>query len=176
MEGWWEYKMKWAGGKIGDIWYHFSFLKSENKNMGIKVLVCTYSLFTMNFAYPSLIFKDNAFCFTWIVKMKDRCCFFFNGNWTCGLCNSNHIALGLMSPILLLLWCSGQDSTFQCRRCKRCGFDIWVGKITWRRKWQPNPVFLSGKFPGYRSLAGYSPWSLKELDMAAHTHTCSVEK
>ena len=34
----------------------------------------------------------------------------------------------------------------------------------WRRKWQPTPVFLPGKFHGWRSLAGYSPWSCKELD------------
>ena len=30
----------------------------------------------------------------------------------------------------------------QCRRCKRLGFDPWVGKILWRRKWQPTPVFF----------------------------------
>ena len=33
-----------------------------------------------------------------------------------------------------------------------------------RRKWQPTPVFLPGKFHGQRSLAGYSPWGCKELD------------
>ena len=33
----------------------------------------------------------------------------------------------------------------------------------WRRKWQPTPVFLSGKSHGQRSLAGYSPWSLKRV-------------
>ena len=33
-----------------------------------------------------------------------------------------------------------------------------VGKIPWRRKWQPTPVFLPGKSHGQRSLAGYSPW------------------
>ena len=38
------------------------------------------------------------------------------------------------------------------------------GKIPWRRKWQPNPVFLAGKFHGQRSLAGYSPKCCKELD------------
>ena len=32
-----------------------------------------------------------------------------------------------------------------------------VREIPWRRKWQPTPVFLSGKFHGQRSLAGYSP-------------------
>jgi len=36
----------------------------------------------------------------------------------------------------------------------RCGFDPWVGKILCRRKWQPTPVFLSGKSHGQRSLEG----------------------
>ena len=33
----------------------------------------------------------------------------------------------------------------------------WVGKILWRRVWQPTPVFLPGESHGQRSLAGYSP-------------------
>ena len=37
-------------------------------------------------------------------------------------------------------------------------FSPWVGKISWRRKWQPTPVFLPGKSHGQRSLVGYSPW------------------
>ena len=37
----------------------------------------------------------------------------------------------------------------------------WVGKITWRRKWQPTLVFLPGQFHGQRSLVSYSPCSLK---------------
>ena len=44
------------------------------------------------------------------------------------------------------------------------GFHPWVRKIPWRRKWQPTPVFLPGKFQGHRSLAGYSPRGCKELD------------
>ena len=40
-------------------------------------------------------------------------------------------------------------------RCRRCSFDSWVRKIPWRRKWQPTPVFLPGKFHGQRSLVGY---------------------
>ena len=35
-----------------------------------------------------------------------------------------------------------KEPTCQCKRHKRCGFDLWVGKIPWRRKWQPTPVFL----------------------------------
>ena len=36
--------------------------------------------------------------------------------------------------------------------------DPWVRKIPWRRKWQPNPVFLPGKSHGQNILVGYSPW------------------
>ena len=43
--------------------------------------------------------------------------------------------------------------------------DPWVGKIPWRRKWQPTPVILPGKFHEQRSLAGYSPWGCKESGM-----------
>ena len=37
-----------------------------------------------------------------------------------------------------------------------CGLDPWVGKILWRRPWQPTPGFLSGESRGQRSLAGYT--------------------
>ena len=33
-------------------------------------------------------------------------------------------------------------------------FDPWVGKIPWRREWQPTPVFLPGEFNGQKSLVG----------------------
>ena len=62
-------------------------------------------------------------------------------------------------------WCSGKESSCQCRRHKRLGFDPWAGEIPWR-KWQPTPVFLPGKFHGPRSLVGYSPQGHKESDMA----------
>ena len=52
---------------------------------------------------------------------------------------------------------SGKEPTCQCRRCKRTEFHPWVGKIPWRRAWQPTPVFLTGESHGQRSLAGYSP-------------------
>ena len=44
------------------------------------------------------------------------------------------------------------------------GFRPCVGKIPWRRKWQPTPVFLPGESHGQRGLTGYSPWGHKELD------------
>jgi len=43
----------------------------------------------------------------------------------------------------------------------------------WRRKWQPTPVFLHGKFHGQRSLVGYSPWGRKESDMTERLHFTS---
>ena len=49
-----------------------------------------------------------------------------------------------------------------CLQCWRPGFDPWVGKIPWRREWQPTPVLLPGKSHGQRSLVGYSPWGHKE--------------
>ena len=42
-------------------------------------------------------------------------------------------------------------------------------KMLWRRKWQPTPVFLLGKFHRQRSLAGYSPWGCKESDTTETT-------
>ena len=41
---------------------------------------------------------------------------------------------------------------------KECRFKPWVGKIPWRRAWQPTPVFLHGESHGQRSLLHYSPW------------------
>ena len=38
-------------------------------------------------------------------------------------------------------------------KCGRPGFDAWVRKISWIRKWQPTVVFLPGKSHGQRSLA-----------------------
>ena len=57
---------------------------------------------------------------------------------------------------------SSKEPTCQCRRHKRHGFDPWVGKIPWRRKRQPIPVFLPRESYGQRSLAGYNPWGHKE--------------
>ena len=57
-----------------------------------------------------------------------------------------------------------KNTTKPACQCRRHGFNPWVGKIPWRRKWQPTPVFLPGESHGQRSLACYSPWGHKELD------------
>ena len=70
----------------------------------------------------------------------------------CSLCKSS---LGYKLRIGMLIsaysglprWNSSKESPCQCRGRKRHGFDPWVRKIPWKRKWQPILIFLPGKIP-----------------------------
>ena len=68
------------------------------------------------------------------------------------------ISQGSRGQLGLPRWHSGKESARQCRRHKRPGFDSWVGKIPWRRKWQPAPVVLPGKFHGPKEPGGLQSW------------------
>ena len=72
---------------------------------------------------------------------------------------------------------SGKEPAFQCKRCKRHGFDPWVREIPSRRVWQPTPLFLAGEFHGQRSLMGYCPQGHKDSDTTeatcTHARTCA---
>ena len=57
----------------------------------------------------------------------------------------------------------GSEAKKSSCQCRRYGFDPRVGRIPWRRKWQPTPVFLPGKSHGQRSLAVYSLWGHKRV-------------
>ena len=57
------------------------------------------------------------------------------------------------------LWLSSKDSVRSAG--DRAGFDPWTGKMLWRRKWQPTPVFW--RIPRQRSLMGHSPWGHKSV-------------
>ena len=71
-------------------------------------------------------------------------------------------------------WHSSKESACQCRRHKRCGFDPWVRKIPWRRKWQPTTVFLPGESHGWRSLAGLQiPVHEIAKSQTRLAHTCT---
>ena len=71
---------------------------------------------------------------------------------------------------------SDKELTCQCRKHKRLGFDLWVGKIPWRRAWQPTQVFLPRESHGQRSLVGYSPWGHNWLDTTeATSHLCTEQ-
>ena len=76
---------------------------------------------------------------------------------------------------LLPRWCSGKESTRQCRRIGRHRFDLWVRKIPWSRKWQPAPVFLPGKFHGQRSLGRLQSMGLQRVGHNwVYTHSLKV--
>jgi len=49
---------------------------------------------------------------------------------------------------------SGKEPACQCRRHKKHGFNPWVGRIPWRRNWQPTLVLVPGESHGQRRLAG----------------------
>ena len=56
-------------------------------------------------------------------------------------------------------WLSSKESICHGRRHR---FSPWIVKIPWRRKWQHTPIFLPGKFPGQRSLVGYTVHGVAE--------------
>ena len=63
---------------------------------------------------------------------------------------------------------------------RRCGFSSWVGKIPWRRAWQPTPGFLPGESHGQRSLAGCGPGGLRESgtteQLSMHVREASLSR
>ena len=75
---------------------------------------------------------------------------------------------------------SGKEPASQYRRLKRLRFEPWVGKIPWRRKWQPTSVLLPGEPHGQSqgSLAGYSPQGCRvayDRSNLACTHPLKTE-
>ena len=67
-------------------------------------------------------------------------------------------------------YATGDQMVKNLPKLRETRFDPWVGKMPWRRKWQPTPVLLPGKFHGWRSLVGYSPWGCKGADMTERLH------
>ena len=64
----------------------------------------------------------------------------------------------------------GTSLVAQTVKCLPTMQEIWVGKMLWRRKWQPIPVLLPGKSHGWRNLVGSSPWGCKESDVTEWLH------
>ena len=66
-------------------------------------------------------------------------------------------------------------SLCQCRRRRTPGFNPWVGKIPWRRKWQPTLILclgnpMNGEACRLQSLGGYNLWGRKESDTTVRLH------
>ena len=92
--------------------------------------------------------------------------------WGSVTCRRTYSTLWKLSVLMLTGFPGGasvKEPACQCRSYRRPGFDPWVGKIPWRRAWQPIPVFLPGESLGQRNLAGYSPCSHKESDVTEVT-------
>ena len=79
-------------------------------------------------------------------------------------------SLGLFSPLSnFFLFCFGSFPGGSDDKESACNVGDWgpilrSERFSWKRKRQPTPIFLSEKFHGHSSLAGYSPWNRKELD------------
>ena len=88
---------------------------------------------------------------------------------------NRNISRGLLYP-WLPMWLSGKESSCQCGRC---GFDPWVGKISWRRKWQTTPYSYLGNHMDrgdwWAIVHEFTKgWTGRSVDMCvcvcAHTH------
>ena len=58
---------------------------------------------------------------------------------------------------------SGGSDSKECLQCRRPGFNPWVGKIPWRRPWQPTLVFLPGKSPRTERPSGLQSMGLQSV-------------
>ena len=124
----------------------FSFLIS---NVYVTYIPLSYSIFFLPFG---LFF----YFFSQLISIKKLAC---SRQW-------------LMAETWAFLVAQQQRICLPFRRCRRHRFDPWVGKIPWRRAWQPTLVFLPGKSHRQRNLAGYRLWGQKELDTTeAAQHT-----
>ena len=73
----------------------------------------------------------------------------------------------------LPLWLRSKESACQCRRDKRCRFDPWVGKIPWRRKYNPLQFICLGN-PTDRGIWWATVHGVTQSDTTErliHTHT-----
>ena len=90
------------------------------------------------------------------------------------LCEETDVERYLVTYSISQGFPGGSDGKESICNAGDAGFDIWVGKIPWSRKWQPTPVFLPRESHGQRSLVGFSPWGFKQSDKTkqlSHTHT-----
>ena len=112
-------------------------------------------LYILHFAYLFYLLLD-----TWVVY---SCLLWIILLWT-WVCQGGNTFLYPFNLLYSLTSHSSDGKESPCNAGDQ-GFDPWIRKIPWRRKWQSTPVFLPGEFHGQRSLVVYSPWGHKELDM-----------
>ena len=141
----------------------------------------TYKIYLNMITSPSHIFLPS----TWKVKeMTKLHVITGSDDSSAGHCNFNVVA-GCKELKRMCIQkhfpggTSGKEPTCQCRRCKRPGFDPWVGKIPLEEEMATHSSILAWRSYGQRSLAGYSPWDhkswtrLKRLSTYIQKHMCS---
>ena len=111
---------------------------------------------TESFAQEGVINSDSDNAGIYSLTRKDGCVFFLAGVL--------HTLCGLLRCL------SGKESACSAGHVGSGSFHPWVGKIPWRRKWQPTPIFLPEKSHGQRSLMGYRPWGRKSV---GHKRACT---
>ena len=82
--------------------------------------------------------------------------------------------LFVIFPLLLLIFFRASLVAKMLRirqQCGRPGFDSWVGKIRWRRAWQPTPIFLPGESPWTEEPHRLQSMGSKELDTTERLST-----
>ena len=119
----------------------FFFMAEEYSVVCLCVCVLIYN--TSSLPILLLSVDEHLRLFQYLGKYQQCCC----EHW------STCIFLNLHFSVLWIYTRNGRD-----------------GKIPWRRKWQPTPVFLPGQSHGQRSLAGYSPRGRKESDTTERLH------
>ena len=89
------------------------------------------------------------------------------------ICHTQQINCDGLKMEAFSRWLSGKESACQCRRCKRPGFNPWVGKIPQRRIWQPTPVYPCVENPMDRRAwwATFREVTKSQTWLSVHTHT-----
>ena len=116
-----------------------------------KCLLRVYSTIHLPIFIPNFIFSCLVSCLSSFFPVYK----YFNFYTVHCNCLSVNTNASLWAPLAAL----ALKNLPECRR-QRYGFDPWVGKIPWRRAWQPTPVFLPGESHGQRSWQ--APWGYKE--------------
>ena len=62
-----------------------------------------------------------------------------------------------------MIWASLVTQTIKNLQYRRSRFDPWIGKISWRREWQPTPVFLPGESPWTQEPGGLQSIGLQRV-------------
>ena len=85
--------------------------------------------------------------------------------WNMCVKHSIYLACTIISNPFFIGFPGSSESKASACNMRDLGFSPWVGKIPWRRKWQPTPAHLPGKFHGWRRLVDQSPVQFSSVQL-----------